>query len=96
MSGLAAWIPSVTPATVAMGGTAFWGVDRGVDPTRLAGLTIALDKFSLIEVEAREGDTAEDCKVDCKISLKSIANHRKRLSERSARCTCDSLNNRYK
>ena len=38
MSGLAAWIPSTTPATVAMGGTAFWGVDRGVDPTRLAGL----------------------------------------------------------
>lgn len=38
MSGLAAWIPSVTPLTVALGGTAFWGVDRGVDPTRLAGL----------------------------------------------------------
>lgn len=38
MSGLAAWIPSTTPATVANGGTAFWGVDRGVDPTRLAGL----------------------------------------------------------
>jgi hypothetical protein len=34
MSGLAAWIPSVTPGP----GDSFWGVNRSADPTRLAGL----------------------------------------------------------
>jgi hypothetical protein len=34
MSGLAAWIPSVTPGA----GDSFWGVNRSFDPTRLAGL----------------------------------------------------------
>lgn len=35
--GLDGWIPLSAPATVAAGGTAFLGVDRGVDPSRLAG-----------------------------------------------------------
>jgi hypothetical protein len=34
LSGLAAWIPSADPT----GGDSFYGVDRSVDPTRLAGL----------------------------------------------------------
>jgi hypothetical protein len=34
MSGLAAWIPSVTPGNT----DSFWGVNRSFDPTRLAGL----------------------------------------------------------
>jgi hypothetical protein len=34
MSGLAAWIPSTDPTT----GDSFYGVDRSVDPVRLAGL----------------------------------------------------------
>jgi hypothetical protein len=34
MAGLAAWIPAVDPTT----GDSFYGVDRSVDPTRLAGL----------------------------------------------------------
>ena len=34
MSGLAAWIPSVTPGNT----DSFWGVNRSYDPTRLAGL----------------------------------------------------------
>lgn len=34
LSGLAAWIPTATPS----GSDSFWGVNRSVDPTRLAGL----------------------------------------------------------
>lgn len=34
LSGLAAWLPTTAPAT----GTSFYGVDRGVDPVRLAGV----------------------------------------------------------
>lgn len=34
MAGLAAWLPSADPTT----GDSFFGVDRSVDPTRLAGL----------------------------------------------------------
>jgi hypothetical protein len=34
LSGLAAWIPTATPAS----NDSFWGVNRSADPTRLAGL----------------------------------------------------------
>lgn len=34
LSGLAAWVPKVSPG----GGDNFWGVNRSADPTRLAGL----------------------------------------------------------
>jgi hypothetical protein len=34
LSGLAAWVPSTTPAS----NDSFWGVNRSADPTRLAGL----------------------------------------------------------
>jgi hypothetical protein len=34
MSGLAAWVPSITPGP----SDSFWGVNRSADPTRLAGL----------------------------------------------------------
>ena len=34
LSGMAAWVPNVDPST----GDSFWGVNRSVDPTRLAGI----------------------------------------------------------
>jgi hypothetical protein len=34
ITGLAAWLPQSSPS----GGESFWGVDRSVDPTRLAGV----------------------------------------------------------
>ena len=49
LSGLAAWIPTSSPATVANGGTAFWGVDRGIDPTRLAGLRYNAQAYTIEE-----------------------------------------------
>lgn len=45
LSGLSAWIPSVDPTT----GDNFWGVDRSVDPTRLAGLRYDASSQSMAE-----------------------------------------------
>jgi len=45
LSGLAAWIPKVTPTA----GENFWGVDRSVDPTRLAGLRYDARSFTIEE-----------------------------------------------
>jgi hypothetical protein len=57
VSGLADWIPSTTPSA-----TAFFGVDRSVDPTRLAGLRIDASALSpeeglvlALSRQAREG-----------------------------------------
>jgi len=49
LSGLAAWIPTSSPAPIASGGTAFWGVDRGLDPTRLAGLRYNAQSYTIEE-----------------------------------------------
>lgn len=45
LSGLAAWIPSTDPAS----GQTFWGVDRSVDPTRLAGLRFDASSYTIEE-----------------------------------------------
>ena len=45
LSGLAAWIPKATPTA----GENFWGVDRSVDPTRLAGLRYDARSFTIEE-----------------------------------------------
>ena len=46
LSGLAAWIPSVDPVA---GVDSFWGVDRGKDPTRLAGIRYNASAQSISE-----------------------------------------------
>lgn len=45
LSGLAAWVPSTDPA----GNDSFWGVNRSVDPTRLAGLRYDATSFTIDE-----------------------------------------------
>jgi hypothetical protein len=45
LSGLAAWIPTVTPAN----NDSFWGVNRSADPTRLAGLRYDATAFTIEE-----------------------------------------------
>lgn len=45
MSGMAAWIPGSDPS----GSENFWGVDRSVDPTRLAGLRYNASSQSISE-----------------------------------------------
>ncbi len=45
LSGLAAWIPSTSPAS----NDNFWGVNRSADPTRLAGLRYDASAFTIEE-----------------------------------------------
>lgn len=45
LSGISAWIPTATPSS----GENFWGVDRSVDPTRLAGLRYDARSFTIEE-----------------------------------------------
>lgn len=45
LSGLAAWLPTTTPATT----DNFWGVNRSADPTRLAGLRYDATAFTIEE-----------------------------------------------
>ncbi len=45
LSGLAAWLPVVTPTP----GVLFWGVDRSADPTRLAGCRYNASSFTIEE-----------------------------------------------
>lgn len=45
LSGLAAWVPSTDPAA----NDSFWGVNRSVDPTRLAGLRYNATAFTIEE-----------------------------------------------
>lgn len=55
-SGLSAWLPATDPSP----SDSFWGVNRSVDPTRLGGLkTVALVKFSLIDMEVRQDDMGQ-------------------------------------
>jgi hypothetical protein len=64
ISGLQAWIPSVAPVT----GDNFWGIDRSVDPTRLAGVRFNGSSESIEEalidgasLVAREGGQPDMC-----------------------------------
>ncbi len=45
LSGLAAWLPAVSPPP----GATFWNVDRSADPTRLAGLRYNAQAFTIEE-----------------------------------------------
>lgn len=45
ISGLAAWIPTTSPAP----NDSFWGVNRSVDPTRLGGLRYDASSFTIEE-----------------------------------------------
>lgn len=45
LSGLAAWIPTTTPAAT----DSFWGVNRSADPTRLAGLRYNAQSYTIEE-----------------------------------------------
>jgi hypothetical protein len=67
ISGLAAWIPTSTPS----GGDSFWGVNRSVDPTRLAGLRYDARAFTIEEGMTnalaflnREGGKPDLCVMD--------------------------------
>ena len=67
LSGLAAWIPTVTPAS----NDSFWGVNRSADPTRLAGLrynataqTIEEGMTNALAFVNREGGKPDLCIMD--------------------------------
>jgi len=45
LSGLAAWIPVISPLTT----DSFWGVNRSADPTRLAGLRYNAQSYTIEE-----------------------------------------------
>lgn len=67
LSGLAAWIPKVSPASNDM----FWGVNRSADPTRLAGLRYDASSFTIEEgitnalaLSNREGAKPDYCIID--------------------------------
>jgi hypothetical protein len=64
VSGLAAWLPTTAPST----GDSFWGVDRSVDPVRLAGVRYDGSAQSIEEalidgaaLVAREGGQPDMC-----------------------------------
>lgn len=67
LSGLAAWIPAVSPAS----NDSFWGVNRSADPTRLAGLrfnaqsqTIEEGMTNALAFSNREGAKPDLCIMD--------------------------------
>lgn len=67
LSGLAAWIPTTTPAST----DSFWGVNRSADPTRLAGLrynailqTIEEGMTNALAFTNREGGKPDLCIMD--------------------------------
>jgi hypothetical protein len=67
LSGLAAWIPTATPAS----NDSFWGVNRSVDATRLAGLrynaqsnTIEEGMTNALAFVNREGGKPDLCVMD--------------------------------
>jgi hypothetical protein len=67
LSGLAAWIPVTSPAS----NDSFWGVNRSVDPTRLAGLrydasamTIEEGMTNALAFVNREGGKPDLCVMD--------------------------------
>jgi hypothetical protein len=67
LSGLAAWIPTVAPAA----NDSFWGVNRSVDPTRLAGVRYNAQSYTIEEgitnalaLLNREGGKPDLCIMD--------------------------------
>jgi hypothetical protein len=67
LSGLAAWLPIVTPAS----NDNFWNVNRSTDPTRLAGLRFNAQSFTIEEgltnalaFSNREGAKPDLCVMD--------------------------------
>ena len=67
LSGLAAWFPTITPAS----NDNFWGVNRSADPTRLAGLrynalsyTIEEGMTNALAFANREGAKPDICIMD--------------------------------
>jgi hypothetical protein len=67
LSGLAAWIPVVSPAS----NDSFWGVNRSADPTRLAGCRFNAQSFTIEEGMTnalaflnREGGKPDLCVMD--------------------------------
>lgn len=67
ISGFGAWLPKTAPAS----GDSFWGVDRSVDPTRLAGVrydgsaqTVEESLIDAASLVAREGGQPEMCFVN--------------------------------
>jgi hypothetical protein len=67
LSGLAAWIPTTTPAA----NDNFWGVNRSTDPTRLAGLRYNAQSYTIEEGMTnalaflnREGGKPDLCVMD--------------------------------
>jgi hypothetical protein len=67
LSGLAAWLPTATPAV----NDNFWGVNRSADPTRLAGLRYNATSFTIEEgmtnalaFACREGAKPDLCIMD--------------------------------
>lgn len=67
LSGLAAWLPSSSPAS----NDSFWGVNRSLDPTRLAGCrfdasdqTIEEGLTNALAFVAREGGNPDMCIID--------------------------------
>lgn len=66
MCGLGAWIPSTDPTS-----TAFWGVDRSADPTRLGGIRYDASNYTIEEgitnalaLLNREGGKPDLCVMD--------------------------------
>lgn len=67
ISGLSAWLPATSPSS----GESFWGVDRSVDPTRLAGVrydassqTIEEGLIDAMRLVYREGGRPDMCWVN--------------------------------
>jgi hypothetical protein len=67
LSGLAAWVPTATPAS----NDNFWGVNRSADPTRLAGLRYNAQSYTIEEgmtnalaFANREGAKPDVCVMD--------------------------------
>jgi hypothetical protein len=67
LSGLAAWLPTTTPAN----NDNFWGVNRSADPTRLAGLRYDARQYTIEEgmtnalaFANREGAKPDTCIMD--------------------------------
>jgi len=67
LSGLAAWLPSTSPAS----NDSFWGVNRSTDPTRLAGIRYNAQSYTIEEgitnalaLLNREGGKPDICIMD--------------------------------
>ena len=67
LSGLAAWLPSTSPAS----NDSFWGVNRSADPTRLAGIRYNAQSYTIEEgitnalaLLNREGGKPDICIMD--------------------------------